>query len=73
MFLKDMYPEQIKYYGVRDFLDSEIERLTALIKEYKDDIKEQGGDFNRDNPIGGMYSGMELTEIHYEMEKKMRL
>lgn len=71
MFLNDMYPEQIKYYGVREFLDSEIERLTALIKEYKDDIKEQGGDFNRDNPIGGMYSGMELTEIHYEMEKKM--
>lgn len=71
MFLKDMYPEQLKYYGVREFLDSEIERLTALIKEYKEDIKEQGSDFNRDNPIGGMYSGMELTEIHYEMEKKM--
>ena len=71
MFLKDMYPEQLKYYGVREFLDSEIERLTALIKEYKEDIKEQGEDFNRDNPIGGMYSGMELTEIHYEMEKKM--
>lgn len=71
MFLKDMYPEQIKYYGVREFLDSEIQRLTALIKEYKEDIKEQGSDFNRDNPIGGMYSGMELTEIHYEMEKKM--
>ena len=66
-----MYPEQLKYYGVREFLDSEIERLTALIKEYKEDIKEQGSDFNRDNPIGGMYSGMELTEIHYEMEKKM--
>ena len=66
-----MYPEQLKYYGVREFLDSEIERLTALIKEYKEDIKEQGEDFNRDNPIGGMYSGMELTEIHYEMEKKM--
>ncbi len=66
-----MYPEQIKYYGVREFLDSEIERLTALIKEYKEDIKEQGSDFNRDNPIGGMYSGMELTEIHYDMEKKM--
>ncbi len=71
MFLKDMYPEQIKYYGVREFLDSEIARLTALIKEYKEDIKEQGSDFNRDNPIGGMYSGMELTEVHYEMEKKM--
>ena len=66
-----MYPEQLKYYGVREFLDSEIERLTALIKEYKEDIKEQGEDFNRDNPIGGMYSGRELTEIHYEMEKKM--
>ena len=34
-----MYPEQLKYYGVREFLDSEIERLTALIKEYKDDEK----------------------------------
>ena len=71
MVLKDMYPEQLKYYGVREFLDSEIKRLTALIKEYKEDIKEQGSEFNRDNPIGGMYSGMELTEIHYEMEKKM--
>ncbi len=71
MFLNDMYAEQLKYYGVREFLDSEIQRLRELIQEYKEDIKEQGGEFNRDNPIGGMYSGMELTEIHYEMEKKM--
>lgn len=71
MFLKDLKGEQLKYYSVREFLDSEIERLGALIKEYKEDIKEQGGEFNRDNPIGGMYAGTELTEIHYEMEKKM--
>lgn len=71
MFSKDMISEEQKFNNVRDFLDSEIIRLTALIKEYRDDIKEQGEDFNRDNPNGGMYSGMELTEIHYEMEKKM--
>ncbi len=71
MFSKDMISEEQKFNSVRDFLDSEILRLTALIKEYRDDIKEQGEDFNRDNPNGGMYSGMELTEIHYEMEKKM--
>ena len=71
MFEKDMKLEEQKFFEVRDFLDSEIIRLGALIKEYRDDIKEQGEDFNRDNPNGGMYSKMELTEIHYDMEKKM--
>ena len=71
MFEKDMKLEEQKFFEVRDFLDSEIVRLGALIKEYRDDIKEQGEDFNRDNPNGGMYSKMELTEIHYDMEKKM--
>ncbi len=66
-----MIAEEQKYYEVRDFLDSEIVRLGELIKEYRANIKEQGEDFNRDNPNGGMYSGMELTEIHYEMEKQM--
>ncbi len=71
MFSKDMNAEQIKFYNVQQFLDTETRRLELLIKEYKDDIKAQGSDFNMDNPIGGMYSGMELTEIHYDMEKKM--
>ena len=71
MFEKDMKLEEQKFFQVRDFLDSEIVRLGALIREYRDDIKEQGEDFNRDNPNGGMYSKMELTEIHYDMEKKM--
>jgi DNA helicase-2/ATP-dependent DNA helicase PcrA len=66
-----MIQEEQKFNNVRDFLDNEIVRLSALIKEYREDIKVQGEDFNRDNPNGGMYSGMELTEIHYEMEKKM--
>ena len=71
MLGKDMQIEEQKYSEVRDFLDEEIVRLGGLIKEYRADIKEQGADFNRDNPNGGMYSKMELTEIHYEMEKKM--
>ena len=71
MFSKDMLAEEQKFNDVRDFIDSEIVRLTALIEEYKNDIKIQGEDFNMDNPNGGMYSGMELTQIHHEMEKKM--
>ena len=71
MFSKDMIAEEQKFNEVRDFLDSEIIRLGALIEEYKEEIKTQGEDFNMDNPNGGMYSGMELTEIHHEMEKKM--
>lgn len=71
MFAKDMPLEEHKFFEVRDFLDNEIIRLGELIKEYRASIKEQGEDFNRDNPNGGMYSKMELTEIHYDMEKKM--
>ena len=71
MFSKDMIAEEQKFNEVRDFLDNEIIRLGALIEEYKEEIKTQGEDFNMDNPNGGMYSGMELTEIHHEMEKKM--
>ena len=71
MFGKEMIAEEQKYFEVRDFLDKEIVRLNALIKECRANIKEQGEDFNRDNPNGGMYSKMELTEIHYEMEKQM--
>ncbi len=71
MFAKDMPLEENKFSEVRGFLDKEIIRLGELIKEYRASIKEQGEDFNRDNPNGGMYSKMELTEIHYDMEKKM--
>lgn len=72
MFSEDMKIEHLKAEAVQDFLDSEIVRLGELIEEYKSDVKEQGEDFNRDNPNGGMYSGMELTQIHYEMEQKMQ-
>lgn len=65
--------ERCKAVEVQEFLDSESVRLTGLIKEYKQEIKDQGENFNRDNPIGGMYSGTELTEIHYDMEQKMVL
>ncbi len=66
-----MQTEQKKFKEVKEFLSNEIERLGALIVENKEDIKKQGSEFNADNPNGGMYSGMELTSIHHEMEKKM--
>lgn len=71
MFSEDMIAEERKFNEVRSFLEGEIVRLNALIEEYKEDIKTQGRDFNMDNPNGGMYSGMELTEIHHDMQRKM--
>ena len=56
---------------VQRFLASETERLGKQITDYKANIKTLGEDFNMDNPNGGMYSGMELTNTHHEMEKQM--
>ena len=67
---KDMKIEEQNAQKVQQFLDSEIVRLGELIEEYKANVKTMGEDFNMDNPNGGMYSGMELTEIHHEMEKQ---
>lgn len=72
MFSKDMIAEEQKFQFVKSFLEEETVRLAALIEECRQDVRAQGEDFNMDNPNGGMYSGMELTQIHYEMEKKMQ-
>ncbi len=69
---KDMNFEVQKAVEVQTFLDEEIVRLKELIAEHRASVKEQGEEFNRDNPSGGMYSGMELTELHYEMKQKMQ-
>ena len=70
MLGKDMKIEEQNAEYVQAFLDNEIVRLGELIEEYKANVKVMGEDFNMDNPNGGMYSGMELTEIHHEMEKQ---
>ncbi len=57
--------------SVQEFLDFETKRLQKQITDYKSNIKILGEDFNMDNPNGGMYSGMELTQTHHEMEKQM--
>lgn len=67
----DMIIEELYANKVGQFLDFEIQRLGRQITEYKSNIKMLGEDFNMDNPNGGMYSGMELTETHHEMEKQM--
>lgn len=63
--------EQRYFDKVRSFIEADSRRLAELIDNYRELIKEQGGKFNEDNPIGGMYSGTELTELHYEMENEM--
>ena len=71
MSQRDMQKEKQYAEDVRAFLESEIERLQKEISNYKSDIKTLGEDFNMYNPNGGMYSGMELTETHHEMEKRI--
>lgn len=68
---KDMQIEKQYADTVQEFLEFEIKRLQKQITDYKSNIKILGEDFNMDNPNGGMYSGMELTETHHEMEKQM--
>ncbi len=72
MFSKEEQQEQLYFNKVKEFLNSEIVRLKDLIVTYKARVKAQGEKFNQDNPNGGMYAGVELTELHYEMENQMQ-
>lgn len=67
----EMQIEKAYAREVSRFFDFEINRLQKQITDYKAEIKVLGEDFKMDNPNGGMYSGMELTETHHEMEKQM--
>ena len=72
MYSKDEQQEQLYFEKVKSFLNSEIIRLKDLIVTYKARVKAQGEKFNEDNPNGGMYAGVELTELHYEMENQLQ-
>lgn len=72
MYSKEEQQEQLYFSKVKSFLNSEIVRLKDLIVTYKARVKAQGEKFNQDNPNGGMYAGVELTELHYEMENQMQ-
>ena len=72
MYSKEEQQEQLYFDKVKSFLNSEIIRLKDLIVTYKARVKAQGEKFNEDNPNGGMYAGVELTELHYEMESQMQ-
>ena len=72
MYSKEEQQEQLYFSKVKSFLNSEIVRLKDLIVTYKARVKAQGEKFNEDNPNGGMYAGVELTELHYEMESQMQ-
>ena len=72
MYSKEEQQEQLYFNKVKGFLNNEIVRLKDLIVTYKARVKAQGEKFNEDNPNGGMYAGIELTELHYEMENQMQ-
>ena len=72
MYSKEEQLEQLYFEKTKNFLNSEIVRLKELIVTYKARVKAQGEKFNEDNPNGGMYAGVELTELHYEMENQLQ-
>ncbi len=72
MYSKEEQLEQLYFEKTKNFLNSEIVRLKDLIVTYKARVKAQGEKFNEDNPNGGMYAGVELTELHYEMENQLQ-
>ena len=72
MYSKEEQQEQLYFEKVKSFLNSEIIILKDLIVTYKARVKAQGEKFNEDNPNGGMYAGVELTELHYEMENQLQ-
>ena len=71
MIESEKQAEQLYFEKVREFIKADSARLEAVVANYRERIKEQGRKFNEDNPIGGMYSEMELTELHYEMNTEM--
>ena len=71
MIESEKQAEQLYFEKVREFIKADSARLETVVANYRERIKEQGRKFNEDNPIGGMYSEMELTELHYEMNTEM--
>lgn len=72
MLTDDKELEQGYFETVKSFIASESERLSKFIDNCFDMVKSQGAKFNEDNPNGGMYSGMDLTQLHYEMQNEMQ-
>lgn len=70
MAQEELSLERRKLDETREFIDSEIERLGEVIVTSRQLAKTEGADFNMYNPNGGMYSGLELTNVHYEIEKQ---
>lgn len=71
MFEEDKVFEERYFENVRSFILSDSKRLEEFVQSCFELVKKQGAKFNEDNPNGGMYSGMELTELHYEMQNEM--
>lgn len=63
--------EERYFENVKTFILSESKRLEEFVESCFELVKKQGAKFNEDNPNGGMYSGTELTELHYEMQNEM--
>lgn len=68
---KEMAFEKEYFEEVKSFIEKDSARLSEFADSCFKLVKEQGEKFNEDNPNGGMYSGMELTELHYEMQNEM--
>ncbi len=56
---------------VRDFMDNEIEKLQNLAIELEEIIMKEGQKFSLDSPYKAVYGSIDLTELHYSIERKI--
>ncbi|MBQ8228096.1 MAG: UvrD-helicase domain-containing protein [Clostridia bacterium] len=64
--------EELDYLKtVRNFMDSEIVKLSNLSVELEELIMKEGQKFAQDDPYQAVYGSTALTELHYSIERKM--
>ncbi len=56
---------------VRTFMDKEIAKLQNLAIELEEIIMKEGQKFSLDSPYKSVYGGVDLTELHYSIERKI--
>ncbi len=64
--------EELEYLDlVQNFMDREIVKLQNLSVELEELAIKEGRKFALDDPYRAVYGGIDLTELHYSIERKM--
>lgn len=71
--MSEISKKEIEYLDmVQLFIDNEVEKLNNLAVELENKIMEEGQKFSLDNPYGGVYGGIGLSDLHHSIERKIQ-